>query len=425
MYGYRMFENGARQPVRQLRRRGPGALPDRRAAPEGGRVDRGRPRPSTPLFLSLMFVAPHGEVGRPRARRPSRTSAPRRATSAATAACAMPRAIARRARRAATSRPTCASLHRASTATRRAHPRRLPLAPRVADRRRRGGRGRRRRARAHRAARLDLHPLHLRQRLLPGRAPTSSRASTSPTTPSSHVPLLIRGPGIPRRHGVGRARHQRRPRADDPRGRRRDRRPADGRALAAARSRATRACARAGRSCTRGSWRATSTATARAQRHRVGEYHAIRTARYLYVEWHRRRARALRPRARSRRDCTRATATAATAAIRRSLHRELVRLRDLRRRRRAASRSARCADERNPRPRDLLETPPMPRLVLRAVLATLLAATAVPATASAQYQPQCPGRSAPTRRRARSPPARGRRSRCAARRPKPARDASA
>ena len=50
-----------RQPVRQLRRRGPGALPDRRARARRPSESIEGTAPGTPLFLSLMFVAPHGE----------------------------------------------------------------------------------------------------------------------------------------------------------------------------------------------------------------------------------------------------------------------------------------------------------------------------------------------------------------------------
>ena len=104
------------QPVRQLRRRGPGALPDRRAAPEGGRVDRGDGGPTTPLFLSLMFVAPHGEVETPgRTTQPYIRPAPRHVG-------ALRRACPSRARSAAsatsaTSRPTSARLHRSNPST--------------------------------------------------------------------------------------------------------------------------------------------------------------------------------------------------------------------------------------------------------------------------------------------------------------------
>ena len=103
MYGYKMFENGVLQPLRQLRRRGPRALPDRRAAPEGRRGDRGHGRRTTPLFLSLMFVAPHGEVETPgqhdpalrppgaAARRPLLQAARRRPPSGASATSATSR----------------------------------------------------------------------------------------------------------------------------------------------------------------------------------------------------------------------------------------------------------------------------------------------------------------------------------------------
>ena len=131
--------------------------------------------------------------------------------------------------------------------------------------------------------------------------------------PSSHVPLLIRGPGIPAGHGVGRARHQRRPRADHPRGRRRHRRPADGRALDAA-VRPRRAPAHAPPGPAR---------RARGRRHRPRRRRAQRHGRRVPRDPHRRAtstssgstARASSTTARATRArCARATATGATGA---------------------------------------------------------------------------------------------------------------
>ena len=66
MYGYKMFENGvlthatATSTSRTPRSTRPTCCARRRSTSIEGTA------PSTPLFLSLMFVAPHGEVGRPR-----------------------------------------------------------------------------------------------------------------------------------------------------------------------------------------------------------------------------------------------------------------------------------------------------------------------------------------------------------------------
>ena len=136
--------------------------------------------PSIPLFLSLMFVAPHGEVENPGSTTQPYIR-PRHARRRALPAPAPPARVARRARR-----PRQAAL-RAQAAPREprdrgAHPRRLPLAPRVADRGRRGGRGRGGRARAHGAARTrptsSSPPTTASSRASTG----SPRASTSPTT---------------------------------------------------------------------------------------------------------------------------------------------------------------------------------------------------------------------------------------------------
>ena len=167
MYGYRIFENGAVKQYGNFDVEDP-ALYQTDVLRQKAVASIEATAPSTPLFLSLMFVAPHGESVDPGSTtEPSIRPAPRdvgrfrhlkvtRAMRGELDVSDKP--------------PYVRKLRRASSAEGRAHPRRLPLAARVADRGRRGGRGRRRRARAHRPARLDLHPLHLGQRLLPGRA---------------------------------------------------------------------------------------------------------------------------------------------------------------------------------------------------------------------------------------------------------------
>ena len=227
MYGYRMYENGAVNRYGNFDVEDP-ALYQTDVLREKAVASIEGTAPGTPLFLSLMFVAPHGESVDPGSTtEPFIRAAPR--DVGRYRHLRLPRS-AHGERDVRDKPPYVRKLHRASSAT--------------AARIRADFRSRREsliavdeaveavveRAGAHRAARLDLHPLHLGQRLLPGRAqhlqgqvprlrPVLARAAADPR------------PRHPGRHGVGRARHQRRPRADDPRGRGRHRRPADGRAL--------------------------------------------------------------------------------------------------------------------------------------------------------------------------------------------------
>ena len=114
MYGYQMFENGV------LRRYGNFDVEDpalyqtdvlrQKAVESIEATDSG-----TPLFLSLMFVAPHGEVETP-AGRHSPTSARRRATRACSATCAS-RASFRGERDISDKPPYIRRLHRTNPAT--------------------------------------------------------------------------------------------------------------------------------------------------------------------------------------------------------------------------------------------------------------------------------------------------------------------
>ena len=159
--------------------------------------------------------------------------------------------------------------------------------------------------------------------------------------PSSHVPLLIRGPGIPPGTVSGElvANTDLAPTLLDATGATAD--TAGRRALAApvrSRSAAAHAPARPARRARR---RATSTATARRARHRVPRYRAIRTAPLPLRRVAGRGARALRPRPRPRRDALapRRPPLPAPAALAAPGAAAPARLR---RRRRAGRPSARC-----------------------------------------------------------------------------------
>ena len=283
MYGYKLYENGRRQPLRQLRRRGPRALPDRRAAATRRcDVDRGHRAGHAALPVADVRRAAR-RVGRPRLDDPAVRPPGAARTSGTTAACAC-RARCAASATSATSRPTCASC--AARAAR---------APRAS-------------ATDFRSRRESLLAVDEAVEAVVGALARTGRLASTYVLftsdngffqgehriqkgkylaydPSSHVPLLIRGPGIPPGTVSGELVDERRPRPDRPRGGGRRRRPADRRPLAAP-VRARRALPHAaGRCCTRGSRRATSTATARRTGGTVGEYHAIRTARYLYIEW--------------------------------------------------------------------------------------------------------------------------------------------
>ena len=139
----------------------------------------------------------------------------------------------------------------------------------------------------------------------------------------------------------------------------------------------------------------------------VGEYHAIRTARYLYVEWIN-GARELYDRARDpRRDATRATATAATGASAARCTASSCACGPASATS-AASRSGRSAGSAATRARHICWR-------LRRCRDSFFGPssrrcsplTAVPAAACRARTSRCPGRSAPTPRRAPSPPARG------------------
>ena len=119
------------RPLRQLRRRGPGALPDRRPARQGGRRRSRARAPGTPLFLSLMFVAPHGESVDPGSTTAA-VRAPRAArTSGTTARLRLPRVDRAASATSATSRPTCASCTARAARPRRAS---APTSARAASR---------------------------------------------------------------------------------------------------------------------------------------------------------------------------------------------------------------------------------------------------------------------------------------------------
>ena len=140
------------------------------------------------------------------------------------------------------------------------------------------------------------------------------------------MPLLIRGPGIPPGTVSGElvANIDLAPTLLDATGATADT-PVDGRSLLPF-ARDPQRCARAARSCTRASCRATSTATAR--RAPTGSRATARSARarYLYVEWQG-GARELYDRARDPGETHSRHADPRYRRMRRSLHRELQRLR--------------------------------------------------------------------------------------------------
>ena len=266
--------------------------------------------PDTPLFLSLIASSRRTARSRTPAARRSPTSARRRATSARSSDLREPASF-RASATSATSRPTSAACTAPNPAT----------ATRVrADFRARResllavdeavARGRRR-ARAHRAARLDLHPLHLRQRLLPGRAP-HRQGQVPRLRPVDARAAADPRPGHRARDRLRRAGGQHRPRADAARRGRREPRTPRSTAARSCPSRAIPGCARGGPCCTRGSCRATSTATAR--RARTGSRATARSAPPATCGSSGRAARAsstTSPATRARR--TRATPTPATA----------------------------------------------------------------------------------------------------------------
>ena len=179
MYGYKMFENGVLNTLRQLRRRGPRALPDRRAAPEGGRVDRGHRAGHAAVPVADVRRAARRGRSTP-ARRHSPTSARRRATRALPATCAIPPRSAASAT-SATSRPTSAS----STARARRRPRACaPTSARAASRCSPSTRRSRPSSARSRAPGGSTRPTSSSPpTTASSRASTaSSRASTSPTT---------------------------------------------------------------------------------------------------------------------------------------------------------------------------------------------------------------------------------------------------
>ena len=227
MYGYRMYENGAVNRYGNFDVEDPALYQTDVLREKAVRLDRGHRAGHSRSSSRSMSSPPHGESVDP-ARRPSRSSAPaprdvgryrhlrlpRRRTASATCA---------------TSRPTFASC--TARAARRDARIRADFRSRresliAVDEAVEAGW----RARAHgRRARLDLHPLHLGQRLLPGRA-QHLQGQVPRLRPVLALPLLIRGPGIPA--APCRASSSPTPTSRRaPRGRRRHRRPAAGRAL--------------------------------------------------------------------------------------------------------------------------------------------------------------------------------------------------
>ncbi len=230
MYGYRMYENGAVNRYGNFDVEDP-ALYQTDVLREKAVASIEGTAPGTPLFLSLMFVAPHGESVDPGSTtEPFIRAAPR--DVGRYRHLRLPRAS-RGERDVRDKPPYVRKLHRASSAT--------------AARIRADFRSRRESLIAvdeaveavvgalARTGRLDsTYILFTSDNGFFQGEHNIYKGKYLAYDPSSHVPLLIRGPGIPPGTVSGELVDQRRPRADDPRGRGRRRRPADGRALDAA-----------------------------------------------------------------------------------------------------------------------------------------------------------------------------------------------
>ena len=199
MYGYKMYENGVVHRTATSTSRTPRSTRPTCCREKAVDVDRGHRARSTPLFLSLMFVAPHGESVDPRHdhRAVHPPGAARRRP--------LPRGSSSRARRtarrtSATSRRTCASCTCRAPATLRAS------------------------AHDFRARRESLLAVDEAVEAVVGALARTGRLDNTyilftsdngffqgehriykgkylAYDPSSHVPLLIRGPGIPAGHG--------------------------------------------------------------------------------------------------------------------------------------------------------------------------------------------------------------------------------
>jgi arylsulfatase A-like enzyme len=320
MYGYRMFENGVVHRYGNFDVEDPAmyqtdVLRDKAVASIEGTA------PGTPLFLSLMFVAPHGESVDPGSTtEPFIRAAPR--DVGRYRRLRITRAM-RGERDVRDKPPYVRKLHRASTAT----------AARIrAD---------------YRSRRESLIAVDEAVEAVVGALARTGRLDSTyilftsdngffqgehniykgkylAYDPSSHVPLLIRGPGIPAGTVSGDvvANVDLAPTILEAAGTTADR-PMDGRSLLP--------FARDGRVRTRRpvlheGLEAGDIDRDGARGGRVGEYHAIRTARYLYVEWIN-GAIELYDRARDPGEMRSRHRDRRYRRIRRSLHRELVRLR--------------------------------------------------------------------------------------------------
>ena len=225
-------------------------------------------------------LLPLGRLPRPARRRPARARrSTRRSTRPPSRPATATASPARRCRhRPPTTRPTCRTSRRTSAPCRavgpargRADPGELPAAARVAAG---GGRGHRPHPRrAAGAGELDDTLVvftsdngffHGEHRVQAGKVLVYE--------PSIRVPLILRGPGVPRR-ATRPARDERRPRAHDPRRRRGPARADPGRALA------LRSAGRSGREWGRDLLIEGGGVPGR------GDFDALRTYRYLYAEY--------------------------------------------------------------------------------------------------------------------------------------------
>ena len=270
-----------RQPLRQLRRRGPRALPDRRARAEGGAVDRGHRAGHAALPVADVRRAAR-RVGRPRLDDPA-VHPPGAARRRALQPPAHAARAARRGATCATSRPTCASCAgRARRAPRASRPTSSRGASRCSPSTRRSSRVVGALARTGRLG--STYVLFTSDNGFFQGEHRIQKGKYLAYDPSSHVPLMIRGPGIPAGTVSGElvTNADLAPTILEAAGASADR-PMDGRSLLP--------FARDGRFRTRRPVLHEGLEAGDIDRDgaptggTVGEYHAIRTARYLYIEW--------------------------------------------------------------------------------------------------------------------------------------------
>jgi hypothetical protein len=327
MWGYKLYENGVANTYGDYYTEDPALYQTDVLRDKALEAIRARAGGERPFFLSLMFVAPHGEVVPPSTTtQPHIRPAPRHAGRFATLP--LPRDPAFDEMDISDKPPEVRRLRTLRPGVELAHPARLPRAARVAAGRRRGVGALVGELGGHGQLGLDLHPVHVGQRLLPGRAPDRQGQVPRLRGLDARLPLLMRGPGIPAGTVSGESwpTIDLAPTISRPTGATADL-PQDGRSLLPyardGRLRSERPILHEGLGRRRRRRRD-------GRQRRVRVYYAIRTARYLYVKWRGGRARALRPAARPLTSCARATPTRATRPMAEQLSLEVKRIARLR-----------------------------------------------------------------------------------------------